>query len=203
MYLDLLYAQSKLQQVNPPTPLQDIHIARERVADLYVHLPQRFTLLTERELYSLISLFREVNPSNVLEIGCFKAGSAYHFMLNSGPSTQIYSLDKSFHKVPASIMSSLKDSKRFHMIEMSSLNLETTPFKGKFDFIFIDGSHEYEDVKIDTQKSLEMLGAGGMIVWDDYSPGYPGVYHWLNEFKDQGHKVLNIQGTSLAFYRKS
>ncbi len=201
MYLDVLYEKSKLPQVTPPTPNGPILLAPQRVSDLYVHLPQRFTLLTERELYALISLFKESNPSEVLEIGCFKGGSSYHFLLNSSSSTQIYSVDKTFKNVPSPIMQALQESKRFHKLETSSDKLDVSPYKKKFDFIFIDGSHEYADVKSDTLKSLEMLKAGGVIVWDDYSPGFPGVYRWLNEFKDQGHNVLNIQGTSLAFYR--
>lgn len=201
MYLDVLYDKSKLSQVAPPTPKEPILLAPARVTDLYVHMPQRFTLLTERELYSLISLFRESNPAEVLEIGCFKGGSSYHFLLNSPSTTQIYSVDKSFSHVPTHIMKELQDSKRFHPIETGSTNLDVNPYRKKFDFIFVDASHEYDDVKSDTLKSLEMLKDGGMIVWDDYSPGYPGVYRWLNEFKDQGHNVLNIQGTSLAFCR--
>ena len=201
MYLDVLFEKSKLPQVAPPTPKEPILLAPERVSDFYVHLPQRFTLLTERELYALISLFKESNPTEVLEIGCFRGGSAYHFLLNSPSTTRIYSVDMTFRNVPGPVLKTLKDSNRFHMLETSSDKLDVKPFIKKFDFIFIDGSHEFADVKSDTLKCLEMLKVGGMIVWDDYSPGYPGVYRWLNEFKDQGHNVLNIQGTSLAFYR--
>lgn len=203
MYLDVLYEKSRLKQVIPVQPKSNILIAKERVNDLYVHLPDRLTLLTDKELYALLSLFKEVSPKNVLEIGCFKGGSSYHFLINSDADTKISSIDRSFQNVPTEIMDTLTSSGRFFPIESNSRKFDPAPFKEHFDFIFIDGSHAYEDVKSDTLMSLELLRVGGMIVWDDYSPGFQGVFRCLNEFKDKGYNLLNIQGTSLVYFYKT
>ena len=38
----------------------------------------------------------------------------------------------------------------------------------RFDVIFIDGSHAYADVMIDSQLSWKLLNPGGVLIWDDY-----------------------------------
>ncbi len=44
-----------------------------------------------------------------------------------------------------------------------------------FDFIYIDASHEYEDVKRDIEISLPKVKRGGLIGGHDYQPEWPGV----------------------------
>jgi hypothetical protein len=39
----------------------------------------------------------------------------------------------------------------------------------QFDFIYIDGSHEAEDVLTDSALALRLVAPGGVIIWDDYS----------------------------------
>ena len=37
-----------------------------------------------------------------------------------------------------------------------------------YDFIFIDGSHEFADIAQDTRNAFRLLKPGGVIVWHDY-----------------------------------
>lgn len=37
-----------------------------------------------------------------------------------------------------------------------------------FDIIFVDGSHAYDDVVVDTDFAWRLLKTGGVIIWDDY-----------------------------------
>jgi len=41
--------------------------------------------------------------------------------------------------------------------------------EGKFDMVYIDGSHNYEDVVSDIELSTELLSSGGFLVMDDAS----------------------------------
>jgi SAM-dependent methyltransferase len=50
----------------------------------------------------------------------------------------------------------------------------------KFDYIIIDASHQYEDVKIDLEIARVLLKDGGRIIGDDL--GWPGVSKALEEF---------------------
>ena len=60
----------------------------------------------------------------------------------------------------------------------------------KIDYIFLDGGHAYETVKIDLQYSKPVLENNGTILCDDYDLSYaPGVKQAIDEFiKDNNYK---------------
>lgn len=78
----------------------------------------------------------------------------------------------------------------------------------RFDLIFIDGAHDYESVKNDIEKSLELLAPGGLIAFHDYRdfPGQcdggwdPGVNFAVDEFVASGASLLS-RHDSLAVCR--
>ena len=53
-------------------------------------------------------------------------------------------------------------------------------FIDKFDFMFIDASHSYENCLNDTATAFQFVRQGGIITWHDYN-GWPGVTKALNE----------------------
>lgn len=83
-----------------------------------------------------------------------------------------------------------------------SKELDETPYVGRFDLVFIDGSHAYSYVASDTAKALRMVRPGGLILWHDYAGTWhiPGVFHFLNELADRLPLGM-IEDTSLVFYR--
>lgn len=52
----------------------------------------------------------------------------------------------------------------------------------KADLIYIDASHEYEDVLTDLNFYSRLLAPGGIIFGDDYDNYWPGVVRAVNEF---------------------
>lgn len=60
------------------------------------------------------------------------------------------------------------------------------------DWIYIDGSHAYEQVLVDLENALKIMKPGGMILGDDYKWGdrfgKPGVTKAVNEFVKK-HKL--------------
>lgn len=60
----------------------------------------------------------------------------------------------------------------------NSQTFDFTPYKGRFDLVFIDGDHHYDAVKKDTQTAFELLRDDkSVIVWHDY--GYdPETIRW-------------------------
>tara|TARA_B100000287_G_scaffold333763_1_gene318936 strand:- start:2272 stop:2829 length:558 start_codon:yes stop_codon:yes gene_type:complete len=55
-------------------------------------------------------------------------------------------------------------------------------FNDDYDFIYIDGSHDYKDIKRDLELYLPKLKKGGIIGGHDYHEwGWPGVFKAVNE----------------------
>ena len=84
-----------------------------------------------------------------------------------------------------------------------SKSLDVTPWAGQCDVVFVDGSHAYSYVISDSEKALELVRPGGLVLWHDYAgPKHsPGVYRALNELATR-HPIVRIQGTALAAYRR-
>jgi predicted O-methyltransferase YrrM len=93
-----------------------------------------------------------------------------------------------------------------HKIEQlfgDSKQFDTTPYRGRFDLIFIDGSHAHSYVVSDTEKALQMLAPGGVILWHDYSPFRAGgrdVYRVLNALRKR-LPLVRLSETTLVAYR--
>ena len=84
-----------------------------------------------------------------------------------------------------------------------SKTIDVSPWVGQCDLVFIDGSHAYSYVMSDSEKALQLVRPGGLVLWHDYAgPGHsPGVYRAVNELA-QRLPLVRIQGTSLAAYRR-
>ena len=59
-----------------------------------------------------------------------------------------------------------------------------------FDFIYIDGIHQYENVKQDIINYLPKVKNGGVIGGHDYGPSWPGVKQAVDEMFGQPDKVF-------------
>lgn len=62
-----------------------------------------------------------------------------------------------------------------------------------FNIVYIDASHEYEDVKKDVQSWYPKVKKGGFICGDDYTRGWPGVVKAVDELLGEGVKVIGNQ----------
>jgi predicted O-methyltransferase YrrM len=81
--------------------------------------------------------------------------------------------------------------------------LDVTPWAGRCDLVFVDGSHAYSYVVSDSAKALELVAPGGLVLWHDYAgPRHAaGVYRALNELA-QRLPLVRIEGTTLVAYRR-
>jgi hypothetical protein len=66
------------------------------------------------------------------------------------------------------------------------------------DFVFIDGSHEYEDVKEDIYYWYPKVKRGGIISGHDYT-NYPGVKKAVDEFFNPGE--IKVVKSYWVFYK--
>ncbi|HEX5970935.1 MAG TPA: class I SAM-dependent methyltransferase [Gemmatimonadaceae bacterium] len=84
-----------------------------------------------------------------------------------------------------------------------SKTFDVSPWEGRCDLVFVDGSHAYSYVVSDSEKALRLVAPGGLVLWHDYAgPRHaPGVYRALNELAGR-MPLVRIEGTTLVAYRR-
>ncbi len=103
----------------------------------------------------------------------------------------------SFYIDRADDMTKRKIHRMYHDSRM--LNPLKQGLAGRFDFIFIDGGHDYETVSIDTANALKMAKEDSVIIWHDYRSKIHGdVTRFVDAFSHE-HPIIHVQNTMLAF----
>jgi len=149
----------------------------------------------EKTLMVIASKLKE--GSTVVEIGSFKGKSTACIALGSPPSTKIYAIDtfegnkKDFLEGVQFVGGSFFEEFKQYLTKVNvwekirpKIGLSKTIGKKwdkKIDFLFIDGSHLYEDVKADFQTFFPWVKEGGIVAFHDVSSGFPGVLKFWNE----------------------
>ena len=120
--------------------------------------------VTTYELMILNNLVQRQKPELILEFGTFDGRTAMNFAANA-PAAKIITIDfapqpRLFDDKPvaANIECQFGHSTKF----------DISAYRGKAEFIFIDGGHDAPVVTSDTLKALEMVSPDGVIVWHDY-----------------------------------
>lgn len=131
---------------------------------------------------SMFELAQHFQPTHGLEIGVRFGKSALATMLGS-PGMELYGVDPN-PEYPVEEFMFGRVGNRFTFInEASPEALKRFP-KEVFDWIYLDGLHDYQGVLMDFWHSWPLLKKGGVMVFDDYDDtlGYgTGVKEMLNE----------------------
>jgi len=113
----------------------------------------------KKEFASLLLLYMILIPNRVLEIGTHYGGTLYNWMKNGEPDSTIVAVDD-YHLNESLYEEWKKPDQTIHRILGKSQN-ETVVSQvrelGPYDFIFIDGAHDYESVKEDWKNYKSML----------------------------------------------
>ena len=71
-----------------------------------------------------------------------------------------------------------------------------------FDYVFLDGGHKYETVKVDLKFLINVINNGGIVLCDDYDLTYaPGVKKAIDEFvleENLNIKILHSRFAELS-----
>lgn len=94
-------------------------------------------------------------------------------------SNPTLSLDQLFRDVSGDLQASF--GSRARLFRQSLQECTTDIPASHFDMVFIDGSHKYEDVRIDLRLATEKLRPGGIVVGDDWA--WPGVRRAFEEVR--------------------
>ena len=158
------------------------------------------------ELFYIVMTVALFRPQWIMEFGTFNGRTTLNMAINS-PNSDIVTVDlprnkKNRTKFPLEDkgnLNSLDETgyvgnksklwqgqdpsivKRITQVWEDTAKLKFGFYKDKFDFLFIDASHTYENCKNDSYNGHKIIKKKGIIYWHDYN-GWPGVTEALNEY---------------------
>lgn len=126
----------------------------------------------------------EVPIKRGIEIGLGWGVSAYTF-LESHESASLLTIDIQEDLEAKDILKSMF-TKRFSFLNRPK-GIEESLYSDNVQWLYIDGGHEYDEVKRDIEDFEACLQSGGVIMFDDYDNKnpmyqYPGVKQAVDEF---------------------
>ena len=137
---------------------------------------------TSRLIYWLDAFERHPLPANpeILEIGSWEGMSSL-FILGTWPDAHLTCVDawtdSAVHAMRfdmASVESRFDANLAAHADRLtkhkgfSSSYFQSGPARESFDLIYVDGSHQYADVRQDSFEGFDLLKPGGIMIFDDY-----------------------------------
>jgi len=103
---------------------------------------------------------------------------------------------------PYSLQSVLKLLKKFEKninIIKGNSNKVLKEISDEFDYVFLDGGHNYETVKNDLKNLTQVINNNGLILCDDYDLSYaPGVKKAIDEYVFESNFNLKILNSRFA-----
>ena len=167
------------------------------------------------ELLLISTLCAHRQPRLLLEFGTFDGLTALHLAMNSPADARIVTIDlhpddpirqqttdDTFYSrgmIVGSHFHGTAEAGKIEQIYSDTTAFDHGPYRKQVDFIFVDAGHAYELVRSDSQKALEMIRPGGVILWHDYHYTHDGVYSCLNELA-ASIPLRNVPDASLVYY---
>jgi hypothetical protein len=150
----------------------------------------------------------------IVEFGTFDGRTAFNLALNAGDSTvttidlpgaddgsnvdgRMYGAYESgacIRRAPHEVRS------RIHEIKSDSRLVDLAHLAGTAGLVFIDGGHDEDVCRHDTDLALRLARPDGVIVWDDYTPYWPGVYRVVNEIAAE-RRLFHFPRLGLVVHR--
>lgn len=148
---------------------------------------------------------RELNPKNILEIGCrsgisicqllkrckdYEDKQVYLFdVFNDGfLSPELVRLNLEYLEIPTNVVQFIigRSEDTIPKFKFDNPNL-------KFDYILVDGDHSKQAAMLDLTNVSDMCNPGGVIIFDDISPDGCDLLDVWNKWKEQ-------QGSNFEYF---
>jgi hypothetical protein len=177
-------------------------------------------MLPSREALVIAAIIAAESPKEVLEIGTYM-GHTTRLMAENCSQANIHTVDLPLDFDPGADNKSSIPKDDFHLIgrrvvgrefiglpcasritqhyaDTALWKFEEAGFPG---FFFIDGSHTYEYCKNDSEKCYQLCGGKGLFLWHDVDDYHPEVIRFINEWRELGHDIRRIDGTSIGYWK--
>jgi predicted O-methyltransferase YrrM len=122
------------------------------------------------ELDILVAIVGKLKPRRVLEVGCWKGGTLWHWLQ---VAEVVVAVDDQMRNVGDWFVWAAESGAELFPVHGQSQNADTieeVDEHGPYDFVFIDGDHTYEAVFDDWKAYGPMVAADGCIAFHDILP---------------------------------
>ena len=191
-----------------------------RVRAQIEHIPSETIGTPLEQLACLALVTKAIDARAVFEIGTFRGRTALNFALNASDDATVYTMDlppddrdgpsRRTHTSDARIISDSQTGSDYRGSDVEqkivqlygdSASFDFSPYYGKMDLVYVDGAHDYEAVKRDSENALRMLRPGGYALWDEFCNygDYHDVTRAVLDTVPTG-EVVQIENTQLAVY---
>ena len=207
----------------PSLPASDV--IRDDTAVLLSRIADVAGNISPAELMLIAAFVRQRRPAVCFEIGTFDGRTTQNIAANQPAGAECFTLDlppdgadsaalplasgdQTYIRKPTSgtRMDTQNLPGRITQLYGDSATFDFSPWLGRVDLMFVDGSHSYEYVLADTEKAWQMVRPGGLILWHDYdSRWWPGVTRALNHLHAQDSRfphLRRIENTALCFLER-
>lgn len=209
--LDKYVEHARYMTLHTQAQLRETHLAElfgpaiEKIAIPFGAIDEETGKPNQAELLYVSVVAKHLQARNIFEFGTYMGRTTYH-LTDASEEAFVTTLDlppEAGSRTTPYLGNCFKGTERERKIKQilcDSKTFDTTPFRKKMDFIFVDGDHSYEGVKNDTEKAFEMLAPGGIIMWHDYGASSDlGLVEFFVEFTKKT-SLFRIKKTSLLLY---
>jgi predicted O-methyltransferase YrrM len=180
-------------------------LTKKKVDTLYVMRDENY-IKGLLDLIEYLKSFGDTKEMRMVEIGSYAGESttifANHFkeviaidpFLNDYDPNDITCYHKDFNDVHKIFLKNTEKFNNIKLIKMTSDDAINQLLDEKFDFVYIDGIHTYEQVNKDIKNYKQIINRGGFIGGHDYHPVWEGVVRSIHE--NLGHPDKTFQDTS-------
>ena len=154
------------------------------------------------DLLAVCMIARHRSPKVCFEIGTGHGRTTHHLALNTPSDAKIYTLDISTAEVVGCVFRGKVSSDKIQQLTCNSSSFDFSRWAGHIDLVVVDGDHSYEGVRSDTARAFTLLAPGGCILWDDFTPAWPGVVKALRGH-ERARSFRRIAGTKWVIFADS
>jgi len=179
-----------------------------------VVLEGRFQLPSGSETRSLLELAvlghvcRSLRPAVIFEIGTFIGRTTRLLAQNAGAQCRVVTLDLPRGAVAHDVgceFAETPEAARIEQAEGDSSRFDFSPWRGRCDFVWVDGNHSYAFAEQDTRTALGLVRPGGWVGWHDYHPtsAWKGVTRAVRRHRAEFARIRHIRGTTIVLAQTS